>query len=331
MKKHKGEIIIRILQIIISLAAIVFVVYKLTQFGEWAAFYEHIDQNHIQFWLLLITQIFLSFLSLTLEGLKWQKLVNLVYSLKFSDALFQILKGLQGGIVTPARLGDPPSRIMHLPKEFRSKSLLLSVMGIMIQNLVIGAGAILGLLFLNKLIIADASSISQLEAALIKYAGILVLLIITGQILLLIGTRFLHKFSIIQKITTFFLIVKDFKLREVLNIISLTLLKYFVFCFQFWLILFYFEIVTNPSHIALVAIYFGAITLLPTFAIADLGLRGSIAILLFGLISFNSLGIVLSVFLLWCLNTAMPAMIPLLWKNKVIPQTLKTNSNKLLT
>lgn len=319
MKKSKGEILIRIVQIIISLAAIFFVVYKLIQFNEWTAFYEHIDQNHIQFWFLLTTLIFLSFLTLALEGLKWQQLISLVYSLKFSDALFQILKGLQGGIVTPARLGDPPSRAMHLPKEFRSKSLLLSVMGIMIQNLTIGTGAILGLLFLNKAIVADASCISQLETAVIKYAGILVLLIITGQVLLLIGTRFLKKFSLIRKITSFFLIVKDFKLREVLNVILLTILKYSVFCFQFWLILFYFEIITDPSHIALVAIYFGAITLLPTFAIADLGLRGSIAILLFGLISFNSLGIVMSVFLLWCLNTAMPAMIPFFWKNKVVP------------
>ena len=328
MKMFKGKIFLRILQIAISLAAAFFIGYKLIQFNEWSAFYEHINQNQLHFWLLLATQLILSSLSLTLEGFKWQQLVKLVHTIKFSDALFQILKGLQGGMVTPARLGDPPSRIMHLPKEIRSKSLLLSVMGAMIQNLVIGAGAVLGLLFLNETIIADSAKISQLESAVIRYAGYLVLLILTGQILLLVATRYFNKFSFIEKITSFFLIVKDFKPNEIFNIVLLTILKYSIFCFQFWLILLFFEIVTYPSHIALVAIYFGAITLLPTFAVADLGLRGSIAILIFGLISFNSLGIVLSVFLLWCLNFAIPAMVPLLWKNKVLLLYSESKSQK---
>lgn len=328
MKRSRGRILLKILQIIISLAAAIFVAYKLFQFNEWEAFYQHFNHNQLHFSLLTIVLLALSFLSLSLEALKWQQLVHLVYSLKFSDALFQILKGLQAGMVTPGRLGDPPSRILHLPRKVRSQSLLLSVMGIMVQNLVIGAGAILSLLFLNKtIVVTDASTISKVEAEVMKYAGFLVLLIATGQLLLLIATRFLNKFNLIQRITSFFLIIKNFKLKEIGNILLLTIFKYFVFCFQFWLILFYFNIVTHPSHILLVAIYFGAITLLPTVTIADLGLRGSIAILLFGLISANDMGIVLSVFVLWVTNFGVPAFIPVMWKSKII--TLKHQTEEV--
>jgi hypothetical protein len=303
-------------QIILTLAAVFFVLYKLYQFDQWDAFYNHFKNHNHRFGLIIIAQIILSIGTLTLESLKWQQLTQIIYPLTFKEAFFQVLKGLQAGMITPGRLGDPPSRVIYLPPEMRSRGLLVSMLGIMIQNIILGLGALTGLLCLNRTIVSDPAMLSKLEILLMKYAGYFVLLIITGQILLLIGVKLLKNINIVQKITSFFLFVRNFKSKQIALVIIFTLFKYTVFCFQFWLILFYFGIVTHPSHIALVAIYFGGITILPSFAIADLGLRGSIGIILFSLISKNSIGIIMSVFLLWFFNLAIPSLIPLVWKKQ---------------
>jgi len=305
-------------QLIITLAAVFFVIYKLYQFDQWDAFYNHFSQHSPRFGLILIAQIAFSIGTLSLESLKWQQLTQIIHPLTFKEAFFQVLKGLQAGMITPGRLGDPPSRVINLPPEMRSRGLLVSMLGIMIQNIVLGVGAIIGLLCLNRTIVSDPAMLSKLELLLMKYAGYFVLLILTGQILLLIGVKLLKNINIVQKITSFFLYVRKFRYSQIALIIFYTIFKYTVFCFQFWLILYYFGIVTHPSHIALVAIYFGGITILPSFAVADLGLRGSIGIILFGLVSGNSIGIVMSVFLLWLFNLAIPSLIPLVWKKPIM-------------
>lgn len=90
---------------------------------------------------------------------------------------------------------------------------------------------------------------------------------------------------------------------------ALTLLRYATYHLQLWLILHHLGVLQHWSDLALVMLYYAALTLLPTMALTDLGIRGSIALFLFGLRSANSPAIVGAIFLIWCLNLALPALL----------------------
>ena len=51
------------------------------------------------------------------------------------------------------------------------------------------------------------------------------------------------------------------------------------------------------------------ISVIPTIAITEIGIRGSVAILLFGLVSENTVGILSATFVMWVVNLLLPALI----------------------
>jgi hypothetical protein len=53
---------------------------------------------------------------------------------------------------------------------------------------------------------------------------------------------------------------------------------------------------------------FFALAIVPTIALAELGVRGKISIYLFGAFSTNTLGIVLTATAIWLINLVVPAL-----------------------
>ena len=51
------------------------------------------------------------------------------------------------------------------------------------------------------------------------------------------------------------------------------------------------------------------ISIIPTIAISEIGIRGSVAVYLFSLVSANILGILSATFVLWVINLLLPALI----------------------
>ena len=52
-------------------------------------------------------------------------------------------------------------------------------------------------------------------------------------------------------------------------------------------------------------------SVIPTLLISEIGVRGSVALLVFGIITNNEIAIVFSSVLLWVINVAAPALIGL--------------------
>jgi hypothetical protein len=53
---------------------------------------------------------------------------------------------------------------------------------------------------------------------------------------------------------------------------------------------------------------FLALAIIPTIALAELGVRGKLSIFLFGMFSTNTLGIVLTASTIWLINLVVPAL-----------------------
>jgi uncharacterized membrane protein len=89
-------------------------------------------------------------------------------------------------------------------------------------------------------------------------------------------------------------------------------LRYVVFFVQYWLLLEAFNIhFTTISSLWLVPVCFLIASAIPTFLISELGVRSSVAVLVFGSLSDNNLSIISASVLLWFINIGIPAIVGL--------------------
>ena len=96
-----------------------------------------------------------------------------------------------------------------------------------------------------------------------------------------------------------------------------------VFSFQYFLVLKAFNINLNSwNEILLIPLCFLVTSAIPTLLISEIGVRGSVALFIFGVLTNNHYAIVLSSLILWCINVAIPAIFGLLFikRLKIIPE-----------
>ena len=85
--------------------------------------------------------------------------------------------------------------------------------------------------------------------------------------------------------------------------------RYIVFTTQFFILLQVFEIdISYIDAIILTSIMLFVISIIPTIAITEIGVRGSVALFLFGLVSSNTEGILSATFVMWVINLLLPAL-----------------------
>jgi hypothetical protein len=97
---------------------------------------------------------------------------------------------------------------------------------------------------------------------------------------------------------------------ELLHILVLSLLRYLVFLLQSYFMFQFFGVeLAWPIAFLTVALTFLMLALIPGMALAELGVRGKLSLLIVGAFSANSIGIVLAVTSVWFLNLIMPAIV----------------------
>jgi hypothetical protein len=103
--------------------------------------------------------------------------------------------------------------------------------------------------------------------------------------------------------------LEDFHWKELIRLLSLSFGRYFVFLFQYYLLLRLFQVnVYWLDAFALVGVMFLVLAIVPTIALAELGFRGKVSLLLFGLLSSNHIGIIATAAGIWIINLILPAI-----------------------
>ncbi|WP_238988410.1 lysylphosphatidylglycerol synthase transmembrane domain-containing protein [Aureibaculum marinum] len=235
------------------------------------------------------------------EILKWQKLVSIVKHITFYNSLQQSLGSLTASLFTPNRIGEYGAKAIYYKKGNRRKIMLLNLLGNMSQmSVTLTLGAI-GLLyiFINFKLEIDVYRFKKLG-----YLVAIVLLIVLG-----IGLKGFKKIRgfYIDKIILF---VKKMSLKSHLTIVLFSFLRYLIFSHQFYFLLIIFEV--NLDYLTcmslITAMYFLA-SIVPSLALLDWLVKGSVAIWIFSLVSVNELIIVTITLLMWILNFGIPAII----------------------
>jgi uncharacterized membrane protein YbhN (UPF0104 family) len=208
-----------------------------------------------------------------------------------------VLAGVATGVFTPNRAGEFGGRVLDMEKGHRLEAALLSFAGGLTQLAVTICVALPALFFSPY---AGMEVLPHLTLTFL-FLALCVLLISVGWILRRKASPALRKWIAV---------FEGQPLRHWLHIALLSLLRYGVFSMQFYLLLWALGIQLSVAQaLAAIPLTFFATTVIPTFALSEIGIRGSVSVVFIGFFSPDSLGILIASFALWIINIALPALV----------------------
>ncbi len=144
----------------------------------------------------------------------------------------------------------------------------------------------------------------------ITYCSIVItiaLLSVYFKISWLIGL--LEKIPFVARYSFFIQKLEEFTLGELMKVLLISFLRYMVFVVQYLLLLQVFKVdIVWWNAFWLITVMFLVLAIIPTIALAELGVRGKISIFLFGVFSTNTIGILLTATTIWLINLVVPAL-----------------------
>ncbi len=263
---------------------------------------------------LLAGAILLMPLNLMAEVSKWKFLAGSAQPIRWTEAWKSYMAGLSLSLLTPNRVGEYPGRILYLKRKNTPRLLSVSILGIFAQLIAIMIFGFAGLIYYN-----------------LKFPGtwplfFLIGTIVGGAILLILYLRFerwairLEHLPWFRRFKTYKYLMKRFSIKDQLTILLLSMAKILVFTAQY-LTLLYWMNVSFPiwDGFFMAALFFWILAVIPSIALAELGIRGNLSLLLFGQLSNHTVGIIAATGILWCINLALPAALgSLLWLKRKI-------------
>jgi hypothetical protein len=283
-------------------------------------FYPEVS-GHTRFTFLMTLCILLLPVNQFLEIIKWKYLIDKLEKVSIWTATKAVLTGISVSMFMPNRVGDYLGRVFVLRKADRLQAVLVTIIGSLSQLLSTILFGLIAVLFLfphywdmndqfnmwvySGLILLVLIMVFTSVFAYINFASF-------SDVVRRISGRFYGR---IQKYAEVFAL---YDIKNLLIVLALSLLRYLVFSFQFWLLLQAF-MVPVPYHKALVLIglVYLLMTIIPTIALTELGVRGSVSLFVFAsyfepLGNWSSkieLGVVSASTILWLINLAVPAIL----------------------
>lgn len=259
--------------------------------------------------------------NLFLEAKKWQYLISLKEKVSMSTSFKAVFTGLSVSVFTPNRVGEFLGRIFFLKKTEPIEGIFMTVIGSISQLLVTIVVGCLSLAFFLPVYYAPADFPTELLMGALYVLGFLTNIIFLGLYL---------NISIITDLSRrifkpewkhwnhYVEVFSSYKTSELLKVFGLSLLRYMVFSTQFFLFLRAFDVPLSIGEaMMLIPVIYLVTTSIPTIALSELGVRGSVSVFFIGVFMaghFIGVGdLQLRVFAastcIWLINIALPALI----------------------
>ena len=264
--------------------------------------------------ILFLSVVFiLMIFNWTIEAQKWRLL--LVGTERFSlwKSLQSVLTGVAVSVITPNRIGEYMGRILYLRNVHKIQGITVTIIGSFAQLIITGFLGLIGVAY-YILNVQNFSWLTILFIASLLFFTFLTYLFFNLHKLLdwTKGIKFFRKLRIYLEI------VKRFNQRQLIKILLISTGRYLVYTLQFILLLKFFLVdINNVILLCTVWLIFWIMAILPTIAIAEIGIRGETALFFLAPLSTNHLGIVSSTFMLWFINLIIPSLIGCLFVYKM--------------
>ena len=262
---------------------------------------------------ILIVIVLMMFLNWFLEALKWQFLIKKIEEISFSRSVRAVFSGITVSAFTPNRVGEYGGRVFCLEKADRIQAVFITIIGSMAQLITTIFFGSIGILLSPSLIPEFTQILSLMEFSypilvfvFLLLNSLLIFIYLNTSVLSLLLSRikFLNKYEKYNSVFSFY------SVEELVIVLLFSVARYAVFSTQFFILLHVFGVVINYTDaLVLIMTMLFVISVIPTIAITEIGVRGSVALFLFGLISSNTVGILSATFFMWIINLLLPALI----------------------
>lgn len=299
---NKNKIFKLVIKLIIVLISYGYIYYKFKSTRlEWYDL--HLARIDFVLYALLLMPI-----NWMVEAVKWQYLLQDIEQIPIKKSLRGVLVGVTAGLATPNRIGEYLGRTYVLAKQNRVKGTLATILGSLSQVLIT-----LTLGFAGWFLLFDQVHFFEKAHHRPLFMGGLAALLLL-LILIFYNLQWIKQlakwFSINQKYIDEIKFLNKFKAHQLNFVIFLSFSRYMVFLAQYVLLLWSFGLdIDILSCFSAIAVVYLIIVFIPHFAITELGVRSSIAVLVFQFFT-NDLHIVaIAASILWLINIATPSIV----------------------
>jgi len=263
------------------------------------------------FWVVLLLMI----VNWGIEARKWQVLLKFLEVISWWKAFKATVAGVAFAINTPNRIGEYGGRVLYLQDGHRIKAISLTIVGSFSQflvTLIVGCG---GLLFLLNI---SESSLTYLKSGpyllwidvILYLVGVVAILGLIVYFRLALLVKLIDRIPAFYKLAAHISVVEDLSFGILLRVLSLSFFRYCVFILQYILMIRLMQVeVTVWQAFWLISVVFLVLAVVPTIALAEIGIRGKISLELFGLFSLNNIGIIAASVGIWCINLVIPSLL----------------------
>jgi uncharacterized membrane protein YbhN (UPF0104 family) len=230
------------------------------------------------------------------------------------------MTGVSVGSFTPNRTGEYFGRVFMLKKGNHVEGVLITFISSISQlmvTLIIGLFA--SLYYVPNYIRIPAHLYNYIYFGMIVTIPIIVFLLLVFYFNISILSTLFRRFipSKWGKWQQYFGVFDWYSSKELLNVLLLSLLRYFVFSLQFyWLLMIFGLNIPFLPAIMIISVIYLAVTVIPTVALAEVGVRGSLSIYIIGkylavsgiVVADYELMVFTAATILWIFNIVVPAI-----------------------
>jgi Lysylphosphatidylglycerol synthase TM region len=265
------------------------------------------------YWKLILV-IALMFINWGLEAKKWQLLVKHLQPVSFLRAFYSVLSGVAFAINTPNRIGEYGGRVLYIKDGNRFKAISLAILGSISQLIITLVIGLIGLVYLKNLNIFSTTGSSHPLSSLWLNIILYGVLIVTATIVLFYFrlswmVKWLEKIPVKAKFIQYIKVLDEFETGQLVQLLLLSFTRYLVFACQYLLLMDVFGVEINWwQGFWVISVLFLTLAIIPTFALAELGIRGKLSMFLLDSFSRNYVGIISCTLGIWVINLVIPAL-----------------------
>jgi len=305
MKKSR---IYHIIEWTVALAACAYLAWRLATYDDYAELWATLCAMQPMQWGALVLCVALMPVNMAIEAWKWRTLLMhnsqftihnsqfTIHNVSFAEAQRQVYYSKLAGLITPWRLGEYPARAVLMGQsQITNHQSPMTNRDLWSRVLSMGAvgSATMTIAIIATGIVAMILEIGnwRLEIGYYLLVGAVLVLLIVG---LYFAPQLLRRWATVSR-------------RLVAISLGQSFVRLLCWCVQLFLVLYALGAVTGYGlwvTVALCAVYYLLVTITPNVPVAEVGVRGAWAVVLFGSVNAALAGV-----LLWGINTLLPCLI----------------------
>ena len=307
MKSNKPYL--RIFNALLIIVAYGYLAYRLIIFDNYESFFAAFRSIGLYKWLTLAIILLLMPLNVVAEAGKWRLLLRKTEPMTIWGAQRQVYYGYVGAFITPYHAGDYPARAMLLKdKSNFSAAIGLGLVGtvaLLVVELIFGIPA-------TWLFVSYHPAI-PLQYFAVAFIVLVLLLSFLPHLVRYLSRREWQNTQMRQ----LSLALSHMSYPLFMKTIAWSMLRYMIWALQLALTLHFCGVDLTPvQYMIAIPFYYMVVAVFPSLPAANIAIRGSWSLIIFGVFSQNAAGIALAVALIWIINTVLPMLVgSILYRN----------------